>query len=473
MFGFGILGKLAGNRSPLQPKHTKETLGGGSGTKGYTGGYYASENEDDPLALSYAYLTEQHRLGQENAADFSKVARVAEETAVKLLNDPRYKRDPRYLQVWLYFAEHATIPKPEIFDFLFSNDIGVASALLYEQYALALEEADTEFEEVIAIYLRGIDRRAQPLDRLVSSYKSYCERMGVDMTRITRSPRPQHRSTISLPQHWPIKAHISGSMHKIAASDVYDSVKDSVGSTPFQKSQFNDGSIMVESPLVSRGLKRTRSLVESDSENQDKGQAHSVPSFSVFRDDTNSAEDTHRQTISKGRRPEVLKVDLRLMYNGDVEYCFEEIRALRYVKPSSTSRDEEADTPVSSSEEDEQGIIESSQTTYHDLEVQLGEGSQFRSETENLTNHSERSADSDSRHRTPASPTIHTKAAMADIISIFNGPLNSEKQDAEANQQQLYDDDYSGNVVLANGHAAANKQFINIYRDEDDMSNHL
>ena len=100
---------------------------------------------------------------------------VLERCARELQEEERYKEDARYLRVWIKYADCCAEPG-DIFKFLRANSIGQRQALYYEAYAAFLEIRQA-YGAANEQYERGIDMRAEPLERLRASYASFQHRM--------------------------------------------------------------------------------------------------------------------------------------------------------------------------------------------------------------------------------------------------------------------------------------------------------
>ena len=100
---------------------------------------------------------------------------LLERCARELQEVEAYKEDPRYLRVWIKYADCCAEPG-DIFKFLRANSIGQRQALYYEAYAAFLEVRQA-YGKANEQYERGIEMRAEPLDRLRASYASFQHRM--------------------------------------------------------------------------------------------------------------------------------------------------------------------------------------------------------------------------------------------------------------------------------------------------------
>lgn len=119
---------------------------------------------DDPLAVH-----EQLCLLLSSAP--SRLLPALERATRSLAADQRYLNDPRHLKLWLAYTKHCRQPQ-DVFLFLMERGIGRALAAFYEEWAWCILKNDKnstmEAERVLKM---GIDRGAQPLERLKMNYE--------------------------------------------------------------------------------------------------------------------------------------------------------------------------------------------------------------------------------------------------------------------------------------------------------------
>ena len=90
-------------------------------------------------------------------------------------NFEKYKDDPRYLRVWVKYADLCKEPG-DIFTFLVTNDIGQKHTLFYEAYAAFLEIKGA-YTRAAQVYDRGVVMRAAPRERLKEKLEQFTHRM--------------------------------------------------------------------------------------------------------------------------------------------------------------------------------------------------------------------------------------------------------------------------------------------------------
>ncbi|XP_069713068.1 mitotic checkpoint serine/threonine-protein kinase BUB1 beta-like [Phaenicophaeus curvirostris] len=129
---------------------------------------------DDPLDVwdRYVRWTEQSfpQGGKE-----SNLAAILERAVKALNNQQRYYKDPRYLNLWLKFGNFCNEPL-DLYSYLHSKEIGTTLAMLYITWAEVLE-ARGNFKKADIIFQEGLQRKAEPLDKLQSFHRQFQTRV--------------------------------------------------------------------------------------------------------------------------------------------------------------------------------------------------------------------------------------------------------------------------------------------------------
>ncbi|XP_074951344.1 mitotic checkpoint serine/threonine-protein kinase BUB1 beta isoform X2 [Phalacrocorax aristotelis] len=129
---------------------------------------------DDPLDVWDRYI----KWTEQNFPQGGKESNLAAilERAVKALNEQqRYYKDPRYLNIWLKFGNYCNEPL-DLYSYLHSQEIGTTLALLYITWAEVLE-ARGSFKKADLIFQEGLQRKAEPLDKLQSHHRQFQTRV--------------------------------------------------------------------------------------------------------------------------------------------------------------------------------------------------------------------------------------------------------------------------------------------------------
>lgn len=125
---------------------------------------------DDPLSVFdqyYSHLLSTH-------ADAVTLTRILERATQMFVDDRRYRNDPRYLRLWLAYALRCREPE-DIYAFLAMRSIASELASYYEEYAAYLERKG-EVSKAAAVLRAGVERNAQPQERLHKRWMDFCTR---------------------------------------------------------------------------------------------------------------------------------------------------------------------------------------------------------------------------------------------------------------------------------------------------------
>ncbi|NWW95561.1 BUB1B kinase, partial [Rhynochetos jubatus] len=129
---------------------------------------------DDPLDVWDRYIKWTEQTFPQGGKE-SNLAAILER-AVKALNEQqRYYKDPRYLNLWLKFGNCCNEPL-DLYRYLHSQEIGTTLALLYITWAEALE-ARGSFKKADLIFQEGLQRKAEPFDKLQSYHRQFQTRV--------------------------------------------------------------------------------------------------------------------------------------------------------------------------------------------------------------------------------------------------------------------------------------------------------
>lgn len=114
-----------------------------------------------------------------------------------LAGDAKHQNDIRHLRLWVRHAAHISEAE-KVFDFLEAEGIGQQHALLYEAWASHLER-QRKFAEAEEQYQLGLQRKAEPQERLQSRYQEFQRRMCKRAARKgPKQPRPSSERSSEL-----------------------------------------------------------------------------------------------------------------------------------------------------------------------------------------------------------------------------------------------------------------------------------
>lgn len=129
---------------------------------------------NDPLDVWDRYIswTEQNypQGGKE-----SNMSTLLERAIEALQGEKRYYSDPRFLSLWLKLGHLCNEPL-DMYSYLHSQEIGISLAQFYISWAEEYE-ARENFKKADMIFQEGIQRRAEPLDRLQSQHRQFQARV--------------------------------------------------------------------------------------------------------------------------------------------------------------------------------------------------------------------------------------------------------------------------------------------------------
>ncbi|NXS30290.1 BUB1B kinase, partial [Pomatostomus ruficeps] len=129
---------------------------------------------DDPLDVWERYIKWTEQTFPRGGKD-GNLAGVLERAVRALHGQQQYYKDPRYLNLWLKFGDCCNEPL-DLYSYLRSQEIGTTLALLYITWAEALE-ARGSFRKADLIFQEGLQRKAEPLDKLQAHHKQFQARV--------------------------------------------------------------------------------------------------------------------------------------------------------------------------------------------------------------------------------------------------------------------------------------------------------
>lgn len=149
---------------------------------------------DDPLDVYIRYIHWTEANYPQGHNQESDLRGLLEETTGRFEKHTQYKNDARYLRCWIQYIQYADQPK-QIYRDLMNKGIGQDLALFYETYADYLERCG-EMDEASKVYKIGMEREAQPLNRLRRHQDAFENRrtMRESLARSTDDPRSRMRA---------------------------------------------------------------------------------------------------------------------------------------------------------------------------------------------------------------------------------------------------------------------------------------
>ncbi|NWJ09218.1 BUB1B kinase, partial [Crypturellus undulatus] len=129
---------------------------------------------DDPLDVWDRYIKWTEQTFPQGGKE-SNLSAVLERAVKALHEQQRYYKDPRYLNLWLKFGNCCNEPL-DVYSYLHSQEIGTTLAQLYITWAEELE-ARGSFKKADLIFQEGLQRKAEPLDKLQSHHRQFQARV--------------------------------------------------------------------------------------------------------------------------------------------------------------------------------------------------------------------------------------------------------------------------------------------------------
>ncbi|XP_040188908.1 mitotic checkpoint serine/threonine-protein kinase BUB1 beta [Rana temporaria] len=131
-------------------------------------------NGDDPLDVWDRYIKWAEQAFPQGGKE-SNLSPLLERVVKIFHQEKRYYDDLRYLTICLKFANCCTEPS-DLYSYLHSQGIGILHAQLYISWAEEYE-AKGNFKKADSIFQDGIQRRAEPLDKMEASHRQFQARV--------------------------------------------------------------------------------------------------------------------------------------------------------------------------------------------------------------------------------------------------------------------------------------------------------
>ncbi|XP_075386984.1 mitotic checkpoint serine/threonine-protein kinase BUB1 beta isoform X2 [Tenrec ecaudatus] len=152
---------------------------------------------NDPLDVWDRYInwTEQNypQGGKE-----SNMSVLLERAVEALQGEKRYYSDPRFLNLWLKLGNLCNEPL-DMYSYLHSQGIGVSLAQLYISWA-EVYEARENFKKADAKFQEGLQRKAEPLERLQSHHRRFQARVSRQTLLTLEKEEEEESAGSSAPQ---------------------------------------------------------------------------------------------------------------------------------------------------------------------------------------------------------------------------------------------------------------------------------
>ncbi|XP_072102981.1 mitotic checkpoint serine/threonine-protein kinase BUB1 isoform X2 [Mobula birostris] len=311
---------------------------------------------DDPLDLWDRFIQWAEPLLPPTEKD--ELVSVLEKLVKNFMNVKKYSNDPRYVNYLLKLINCSTTPL-EFFNYMDDQGIGTKSAAFYLAWAELLEMKGNALM-ANSILQKGIQNSAEPLDILVHQYRSFTARVSQNLL-----PVQMDNSIKSTPmslanqQSMPLEAQDGFKHEPLGNSQLIN--QDSAG---LSKLKLNAVPAGIEALPKSQGniengssWKQSR-LNSCDTESR---ALNSIASAPVHQTSCKMQE-------IPGELQQVVMYDKSVLFSGDKEMCFEEIRAQKHIVQSQQKEQEEWKEMFNSTKSDE---IRSLEQKLEQLKMQL------------------------------------------------------------------------------------------------------
>ncbi|KTW30264.1 hypothetical protein T552_00740 [Pneumocystis carinii B80] len=384
-----------------------------------------SDDLDDPLDVWVKYIKWTNEAYPHGQSAESGLVPLLERCIRRFISVKHYHDDPRYLKVWIQYIKYIDDPQ-ELFCFLAHKGIGKSLSAYYEEYANFLEATGRK-SQANDIYKLGIERKAHPFDRLQRRYDEFLRRSLNPSTAEPNHTLMPTRSVLSmkflssLNESDNIKQSNNGKKtYNMPRINVYtDSENERLNKIFKTDTWDNIGTIQERKK---ENCQKPRTWVGEKLPMKKKAQPSVITEkFTVFCDEENKISKeplVQSKEIPLPRKEEKIMVNLQEIYHDGKEFSLDELKAKAKGLLGKTWEDDEIDTIIPTYTEEETTLLKDSHQT-----------SDFK--------------------KKQASPTINTKAALADIFDIFSKPLKCEQSDNNSDEddnEALYQDDSAQEV---------------------------
>ncbi|XP_028251681.1 mitotic checkpoint serine/threonine-protein kinase BUB1 beta [Parambassis ranga] len=124
---------------------------------------------DDPLDVWDRYIKWTEQTFPQGGRE-SNLTTLLERAVTRFTEEKKYHNDPRYVDLWIKFAE--SCPEPlDIYRYMQAQGIGVTQATLYIAWSEEYENHGN-FRKADLVYQEGFKKRAEPHDKLLQFHKA-------------------------------------------------------------------------------------------------------------------------------------------------------------------------------------------------------------------------------------------------------------------------------------------------------------
>ncbi|XP_067883628.1 mitotic checkpoint serine/threonine-protein kinase BUB1 [Heterodontus francisci] len=293
---------------------------------------------------------------------------VLERLVKSFMDDEKYSNDPRYINYWLKLINCSTTPL-DFYNYMYSQGIGTKSAALYLAWAQVLEmKGNVQIAD--SIFQKGIQNSAEPVDTLICHYGHFRTRASQNLLPVqTENPVRSIPGSLGSQCSMTFRAQ-NGFLHEPLENSQFISPD----LPPLSKLGLNAGPVGLETLPESQNLDRP--VLENKIQNGCSGKPSTLATSGTESNSliSNAPKPVHQNDNhgkvqeASGDLQQVVMYNKDVLFSGDKEMCFEEIRAKEHIARSKRKGTEEWKELFTASKSDE---IRSLEQKLEQLKMQL------------------------------------------------------------------------------------------------------
>ncbi|CDR47939.1 CYFA0S40e00144g1_1 [Cyberlindnera fabianii] len=369
---------------------------------------------DDPIQPFLDYIDWSIKNFPSGRSVESGLLPLLERCTSHFKDDVVYKNDPRFLKVWLQYVKYSENPR-DIFVYLARKEIGRQLALYYEEYANYYEGIGRD-DQATLVYEEGIRQEARPLTRLQRRFNEFHERKmkRPTISHVSGSPVFPTRTALALKSGTSVPV-FQDDKRPIPQNKI-DIFNDEEESTDLRTGGWDR--IQTEQ-LRNKENKMSAISWAGETLPQDTPVTKKkfTPKVAVFKDTDTLHQQVYKIIEVPGKKPEKIDLNFDLLYQGEEEYCLQEVLAMMrgaYTKPQSAEL-----TP-----------------SLENVSVSLVKADKQRENNETI----HLNPLNNLKRRASPTATLYTKEANDEVYSMFNRGSKTVKSDNYEDDELIYDD---------------------------------
>lgn len=134
---------------------------------------------DDPLQIFCSHF--QYLQEKDPPVSQTRFNVISERATHEFKDDPRYQNDPRFLKLWITYANGVDRPH-DVYEYMRQKGIASRLSSFYNQYATYLESIN-QYQQAFQVLTDGIRNNAQPLLKLTKRLTEFSQVNGTKLVR--------------------------------------------------------------------------------------------------------------------------------------------------------------------------------------------------------------------------------------------------------------------------------------------------